>query len=144
STIVSERKGFWSSSIVGAVWGLGHTASLVIVGLIVVAFHVQIPSLVANLMEFGVALMLISLGANVLWKIHKGAKFHIHTHVHHHHLHVHPHLHEESPEMVDDHVSTHHQAGVGKKPFFVGMVHGMAGSAALMLVVLATISSRAL
>ncbi len=139
STIVSERKGFWSSSIVGALWGLGHTASLLIVGLIVIAFHFQIPDKIAMGMEFSVALMLIILGANVLWKIKKGTTFHVHTHEHNHHLHVHPHLHEHAHEQ-----SHHHTAKVGKKPFFVGMVHGMAGSAALMLVVLATISSRAL
>ena len=138
STIVSERKGFWSSSIVGALWGLGHTASLLIVGLIMIAFHFQIPEKMAMGMEFSVALMLIILGVNVLWKIRKGATFHVHTHDHDHHLHIHPHLHEGAPL----HQHEHHK--VGKKPFFVGMVHGMAGSAALMLVVLAAISSRTL
>ena len=160
STIVSERKGFWSSSIVGALWGLGHTASLLIVGLVVIAFHFQIPDKIALMMEFSVALMLIALGANVLWKIHKGATFHVHTHEHDHHLHIHPHLHTANAheaadahrtadvhETADGHgkIAAHdHGKKLGKKPFFVGMVHGMAGSAALMLVVLATISSRTL
>ena len=144
STIVSERKGFWSSSLVGAMWGLGHTASLLIVGLVVIAFHFQIPDKIAMIMEFGVALMLILLGANVLWKIKKGATFHVHSHEHSNRLHVHPHLHDQA--VPHDHSTDHRHdvPGVGKKPFFVGMVHGMAGSAALMLVVLATISSRML
>ena len=142
STIVSERKGFWSSSIVGALWGLGHTASLLIVGLVVIAFHFQIPDKIAMGMEFCVALMLVILGANVLWKVKKGATFHLHTHEHHHHLHIHPHLHE--PVQSHTPLSHHQPSKVGKKPFFIGMVHGMAGSAALMLVVLATISSRVL
>ena len=141
STIVSERKGFWSSSIVGALWGMGHTASLLIVGLAVIAFHFQIPEKIAMGMEFFVALMLIILGANVLWKIKKGATFHVHAHEHGDHLHLHPHIHEIA--TADEHDGIHHHPSkVGKKPFFVGMVHGMAGSAALMLVVLATISSR--
>ncbi|MBI1805021.1 MAG: sulfite exporter TauE/SafE family protein [Ignavibacteriae bacterium] len=143
STIVSERKGFWSSSIVGALWGLGHTASLLIVGLAVIAFNVQIPEKIALAMEFGIALMLIILGANVLWKIRRGASFHMHVHEHDHRAHAHPHLHEHSGGHQHGTVH-HHKTKVGKKPFFVGMVHGMAGSAALMLVVLATISSRVL
>ena len=145
STIVGERKGFWSSSIVGALWGLGHTASLLIVGLIVIAFHFQIPDKVALTMEFGVAMMLIILGLNVFWKIRKGATFHVHMHEHHHHVHVHPHLHEVGIEHQHSRADLHHHAvKVGKKPFIIGMVHGMAGSAALMLVGLATISSQTL
>ena len=146
STIVSERKGFWSSSIVGALWGIGHTASLLLVGLLVIAFQFRIPAAIAQTMEFGVALMLIILGANVLWKIRKGAAFHVHAHEHGDHLHIHPHIHEtSSPTHRHGNVKQqHHHGKVGKKPFFVGMVHGMAGSAALMLVVLATISSRTL
>ena len=141
STIVSEKKGFWSSSIVGALWGLGHTASLLIVGLLVIAFHFNIPGKIAEWMEFSVALMLVALGANVLWKIYKGGTLHLHAHAHDDHLHIHPHVHEAAQNGAHAH---HHEVKVGKKPFFVGMVHGMAGSAALMLVVLATISSRTL
>ena len=137
STIVSRRKGFWGASLVGAVWGLGHTASLLIVGLLVIVFHFQIPEKIASLMEFSVGLMLILLGLNVLWKIRKGATLHVHTHEHHQHLHIHPHIHKHANEK-------NHEHAVGKKPFVVGMVHGLAGSAGLMLVVLATISSRSL
>ena len=144
STIVSERKGFWSSSIVGALWGLGHTASLLIVGIGVIAFHVDIPDKVAQGMEFCVALMLVILGANLLRKLRKGATLHVHTHQHNQHLHVHPHVHAAAT-VPHEHPTAHsHVKNVPKRPFFIGMVHGMAGSAALMLVVLATISSRAL
>ena len=144
STIVSERKGFLSSSLVGALWGLGHTASLLVVGLLVILFHVQIPEKVAMGLEFAVAVMLVILGANLLWKIRKGATLHYHTHEHHHRLHIHPHLHEHAvPDHSHEQASQdHHTVKPSKKPFFVGMVHGMAGSAALMLVVLAAISSR--
>jgi ABC-type nickel/cobalt efflux system permease component RcnA len=142
STIVSERKGFWNSSLVGALWGLGHTASLLAVGLLVIAFNFQIPPKIALAMEFAVAIMLIALGANVLWKIFRGATFHIHTHKHEGHLHIHPHFHK--PVEHKEHTVHHHSIPVGKKPFFVGMVHGLAGSAALMLLVLAGISSRPL
>ena len=144
STIVSERKGFWSSSVVGALWGLGHTASLLAVGLLVIAFHFQIPPKVALGMEFAVALMLVALGGNVLWKIFRGATFHFHAHSHEGHLHIHPHFHKPIEHQQDEHGAHHHSVPIGKKSFFVGMVHGMAGSAALMLLVLASISSRLL
>ena len=137
STIVSERKGFWTSSVVGALWGFGHTVSLLVVGLLVVAFHFEIPDKVALAMEFCVALMLVALGANVLLKLWKGATLHLHVHEHESHQHAHLHFHEPGKEETHNHARP-----VGKKPFYVGMVHGMAGSAALMLLVLATIPSR--
>jgi high-affinity nickel permease len=139
STIVSERKGFWNSSIVGILWGLGHSASLLIVALAVVSFNVRLPDTIAIWMELAVAAMLVVLGANVLWKLGGGATLHAHEHFHDEKRHIHLHIHSPGKETVHDHVSP-----VGKKPFFVGMVHGLAGSAALMLVALATISSRAL
>ena len=142
STIVSERKKFWSSSLVGVLWGAGHTASLLGAGLLVIAFHVEIPEKIALVMEFAVALMLVLLGLNVLWKMRRGTTYHVHTHEHHHHLHIHPHLHEVNQQPMQPH--HHAAAGVGRKPFFIGMIHGMAGSAALMLLVLSTISSRVL
>lgn len=144
STIVSERKGFWSSSLVGALWGLGHTVSLLAVGLLVIAIHFQIPSKIALGMEFAVAVMLVALGADVLWKIFRGATFHIHTHSHEGHLHIHPHFHKPVEQQSSGEDVHHHSVPIGKKPFFVGMVHGLAGSAALMLLVLAAISSRPL
>ncbi len=139
STIVTERKGFWNSSLVGALWGLGHTASLLAVGFLVIAFHFQIPQKAALGMEFAIALMLVALGANVLWKIYRGATFHIHTHSHQGRLHIHPHFHNQT-----EHTVHHHSVPIGKKPFLVGMVHGIAGSAALMLLVLVAIPSRPL
>ncbi len=144
STIVGEKKGFWRSSAIGAFWGLGHTAALLTVGLVVIAFGLQIPEKVALGMEFAVALMLIALGANVLWKIFRGATFHVHAHQHSGRLHVHPHFHKTSEHPADEHTAHHHSVPIGKKPFFVGMVHGMAGSAALMLLVLTAIPSRTL
>jgi ABC-type nickel/cobalt efflux system permease component RcnA len=143
STIVSERKGLVSASLVGALWGLGHTASLLIVGLLVILFHVQIPDRVAMGMEFAVAIMLVILGANLLRKLRNGATLHLHAHAHQQHQHIHPHLHEEMVAHEHSHgAAGHHVVKRSRKPFLIGMVHGMAGSAALMLVVLAAISSR--
>ena len=142
STLTTERKGFWNSSLIGMVWGVGHTSSLLVVGLLVVLLGLQIPESVSQWMEFSVALMLIVLGVNTLWKLHRGAVLHAHDHEHGQHRHRHPHLHEHG---LEEHtLPNHHPVKLGTKPFIVGVVHGLAGSAALMLLILTTISSKLL
>ena len=138
STIVSQRRSLWSSSLVGAVWGLGHTASLLAVGVLVIGLHTAIPPAVAQTLELGVAVMLIGLGANLLRTVLRGDTIHHHAHTHDGHHHVHPHVH---PVGSGGDVAHHHVLGAGRRPFLVGLMHGLAGSAGLMLVVLATIPS---
>lgn len=152
STIVSRQKSFLGSSVVGVLWGIGHTASLLLAGLVMITFRVQVPEAVSHILELGVALMLIGLGGHVLWKLARGGVLHVHVHSHGSHQHLHPHIHTASTE---DH--THHAVSTsafrklalssftsGKRSVFVGMVHGFAGSGALMLAVLTTISSPGL
>jgi len=86
-------------------------------------------------LEFCVALMLIGLGANVLYKLARGGHIHFHAHTHAGHTHIHPHLHDAKPEPAH----SHHGLKLGVRPLIVGMVHGLAGSAGLMLFVLMTI-----
>src|SRR4029434_7592110 len=62
STVVSEHKRLGRAAVVGGLWGAGHTASLVVVGAIVLGLRVTIPERVAGWLEFGVALMIIGLG----------------------------------------------------------------------------------
>lgn len=138
STIVTQRRSLWASSLVGAVWGLGHTASLLAVGLVVIGLRAEIPPRLASLFELGVAAMLIALGTNLLWTIARGGQVHVHAHAHGGRAHVHPHVHASGAVRHD------HGFGAGRRPFLVGLVHGLAGSAALMLAVLATIPSRPL
>ncbi len=138
STIVSERKSLWSASLVGALWGLGHTIALLVAGVAVILLHVAISEHTARVLELGVALMLIGLGVNALRKLARGAQLHVHAHEHGGRVHVHPHLHDGSPEPMPE---THHGFRLSARPLLVGMVHGLAGSAALMLVVLSTIPS---
>ena len=140
STIVSQRRSLWSSSLVGAVWGLGHTASLLAVGVLVIGLHTAIPPAVAHALELGVAVMLIGLGASLLRTVRRDT-IHHHAHTHDGHHHVHPHVH---PVGSGGDVAHHHVLGAGRRPFLVGLMHGLAGSAGLMLVVLATIPSPAL
>jgi len=137
STIVSQRRGWWSASLVGALWGLGHTAALFAVGLVVIVGHAEIPPPLARGLELGVAAMLVGLGVNLLWTLRRDGTLHHHAHAHGGRLHVHPHVHTPA-ETPDGH---HHGRLPGRRPFLVGLAHGLAGSAGLMLAVLATIPS---
>ena len=141
STIVSERKSLLSSSLVGAVWGVGHTLSLLVAGVAVIFLHLEIGERTALALEFCVAIMLIGLGANALRKLAHGGTIHVHVHQHGGHVHLHPHFHDDASESGR---GTHHGFRLGARPLVVGMIHGLAGSAALMLLVLSTIPSPTL
>lgn len=154
STVVSEQRKLARSILVGALWGAGHTASLAAAGILVLALRVAIPARVADWLEFAVALMIIGLGASALAGSlrRRRADAHIHRHRHDNLSHVHVHFHERETEHtpaaaaavapVDDH--SHALARVGFKPLVIGAVHGLAGSAALTLLVLAQVDSAAL
>lgn len=139
STIVSEHKSLARSSLVGTFWGLGHSASLLAVGLVIILLRDAIPDEVALWMELPVAVMLIGLGAAVIVKMarERGLEVHTHTHSHdgeppHSHIHVH---------KRDDHDHKHYLFRLARRPFAVGMVHGFAGSAAVTLGAMTSIPS---
>jgi ABC-type nickel/cobalt efflux system permease component RcnA len=137
STIVSEHKSFKWASLIGAFWGLGHTTTLFIVGLFVIGLRVTIPPRLGLGLELLVALMLMILGMNVLRKAFQTERVHLHTHSHNPVTHTHFHVHE-NPQQDHAHL---HAFKAMRRPFIVGMVHGLAGSAALMLLVLSTFQS---
>ncbi len=137
-TIVGARKNVLSSSLVGAAWGVGHTLALGAVAVAVMVLRIEIDARTASVLELAVAAMLIGLGGNALWKLWRGAHFHLHRHEHGEHVHLHPHVHDGSPEPV---AHTHHGLRLSVRPLLIGMVHGLAGSAALMLLVLSAIPS---
>jgi hypothetical protein len=148
STIVSGRKSIWSASVVGGLWGVGHTISLFVAGVAVILLHFEISERLARSLELGVALMLVVLGLDTLRKLARGGQLHMHLHRHGRHVHAHPHLHESSQAHQGAHTGehsenqhTHHGLVISPRPLIVGMIHGMAGSGALMLLVLSTISS---
>lgn len=150
STIVSEHRNLLRAAVVGGLWGIGHTASLILVGAVVLALRIAIPESVANWLEFGVALMIIGLGASALLRVLRGRRdVHIHTHTHDRALHSHIHFHDKSAEHsadlpVPSTPHTHVMTRIGIKPLVVGAVHGLAGSAALTLLVLTQIPSALL
>jgi sulfite exporter TauE/SafE len=137
STIVSEQRNFKWASLIGAFWGLGHTTTLFIVGMLVIGLRVTIPPRLGSGLELLVALMLVILGVNVLRKSFGAERVHLHTHSHNPETHTHFHVHE-NPKQDHGHG---HPFKAMRRPFIVGMVHGLAGSAALMLLVLSTIES---
>ena len=129
----------------GVVWGAGHAATLLAVGGSVVLLGVSMPERLAVWLEFAVGVMLVGLGAWVLIRL---ARDRIHFHTHRHtggvmHIHVHSHAGEESPHATTRHHHDH-PAGLPWRSFFVGVMHGMAGSAALLLLTATSFTSAPL
>jgi high-affinity nickel permease len=129
STIVSKNRSIGRSALVGAVWGLGHTATLLVIGLVVIVLKITIPEFVSRAFEFFVGLMLLYLGGALLKSV-LFDNIHIHKHTHDGQQHIHLHSHKSGSKH--DHLH---------KPFMIGIVHGLAGSAGIMLLVMATMTS---
>src|SRR5947209_1227437 len=136
STIVSEKKNVLTASIVGGLWGVGHTISLFTVGLLVIFLKIEVPESAENTLEGVVGIMLVLLGLNALRKLLTSEKIHAHTHDHDGHVHTHLHVHTDEAREKG-----HHR--FSPRSVLIGMVHGLAGSAALMLLVVPTIHSSA-
>ena len=129
STIVSRQKSIAKSAITGAFWGIGHGIALLAVGFFVILFKARIPEKITLMLEAAVGIMLILLGINVILTMKK-SMIHFHRHMHGNFKHVHFHSHK-----LEKHHNHKHSS------MLVGFIHGLAGSAALALIALATISS---
>ncbi len=132
STLATRSRSPWQSVVHGAAWGVGHASTLLVVAAIGLLFHAAIPDRVAHLLEAGVGVMLIGLGAQVLWRLGRQG---VHVHVHRHddgtvHLHAHAHAHGAAHDP--GHHAHAHAHGSGRA-LLVGAMHGMAGSAAVLL-----------
>jgi ABC-type nickel/cobalt efflux system permease component RcnA len=144
STIVSQHRNVFRSALVGGLWGVGHTISLLVVGVIVLVFRSAIPVTIANWLEFGVALMIIGLGLFALRRVlRRPSSVHLHEHSHDGQSHVHIHFHEPETQHSrrQSSVHTHALSSIGIKPVLVGTMHGLAGSGALTLLILTQIKS---
>ncbi len=148
STIVSEHRSLLRAAVVGGLWGMGHTASLIVVGVLVLALRIAIPEYVSSWLEFGVALMIIGLGVSALVRaLRRRSDTHLHRHTHGGALHEHLHFHEGVTEHsgIDNRETHSHEVSrVGFKPLLVGAMHGLAGSGALTVLVLTQIPSAML
>ena len=132
STVLAERPTLRASGAVGLWWGFGHTLTLMIVGAVVLVWDLHIPEPFAVLAECGVGVLLIALGGTLALKLYR-ERWHVHSHQHDgaRHLHLHSH------EVQEDHRHRHWVAD-SIRPLCIGMAHGLAGSAALMLMILST------
>jgi ABC-type nickel/cobalt efflux system permease component RcnA len=160
TTIVSNQRNSMRAALIGAFWGVGHTVTIFVVGAGIILFNLVIPVRVGLSMELSVAVMLIILGVvNVAGFLrsmpvesidtHNRAEVtHSHPHSHGDYVHSHPHAHlPESHPHAPDHTPlawmdrAFGRIGVYQylRPFVVGVVHGLAGSAAVALLVLTTI-----
>ena len=137
----------------GLAWGAGHTVTLTAFGLAVLVLEAAIPEQLAGYLELAVGIMLIALGADVLVRL---VRDRIHFHVHRHgggvvHFHAHSHASETArhdpgsrPPHDHDHGYNHgYPRGFKVRAFLVGIMHGMAGSAVLIVLSLQTVPSTA-
>ena len=147
STIVGQYRNAWRGIWVGGSWGLGHTTPLVILGTAILLFKESVMDRyesIAPALEFGVGVMLVFLGVQVFWNLKRG-RLHLHEHAQEQDPHVH--IHGTHSEGEDAAVERSHGFFHFGKPFFrvksftIGVVHGLAGSAAVMLVLLPTLPS---
>jgi hypothetical protein len=134
STVLAERPSMRASGLVGFWWGVGHTLTLMLVGAAVLVSGVHIPEPFALLAESGVGLLLVVLGGTLALKLVR-ERWHLHRHVHDGEPHVHLHSHHRR----EDHAHPH-WARQSLRPLLIGMAHGVAGSAALMLVIVSNTS----
>lgn len=145
TTIVSEQRSLRRSMMIGVLWGVGHTAALFAAGLLIIILQVAIPERIAALLELAVAVMITFLGGRILYLLLRDhRRMHVHTHTHDGRIHSHLHFHdpEDAHGVKDSHKRAAHYGGMrGLRPVLVGIVHGLAGSAALTLLILTEIMS---
>jgi cytochrome c biogenesis protein CcdA len=155
TTIVSRERTILHAAAIGALWGLGHTFTILVVGSAIILFKLTIPVRVGLTMELSVGFMLILLGVLNLtgvmrraleWVTIRGLGPSAHSHVILGRRVVHTHDEDGEPAPVKSRFGWLPQswkklgAFHALRPVLVGIVHGLAGSAAVALLVLATIS----
>jgi len=164
TTILSRERRLPVATRIGVVWGLGHTLTVLIVGAGIIVFKIAIPARLGLSMEFAVAVVLILLGIGSATNLVRHAVIrlrggsparaelivHSHAHAHGDAIHSHPHVHADAHETAGEAPHHDHRIDGGAVPplstrrpllrsFGVGMVHGLAGSAAIALLVLSAI-----
>lgn len=125
----------------GLTWGIGHTLTLFAFAGAALGLGQAIPENLARPIEGAVGIMLVGLGAHVLWRLWRDrVHFHTHSHCGTAHVHAHSHAGETAPHARAPHVHAH---GFRWRTLLVGLMHGMAGSAALLVLAVSQASSVA-
>lgn len=150
STIVTREQKLSRAAGIGVAWGIGHTITIFAVGSILILFRVTLPPRLGLSMELAVGLMLIFLGirnlrATFFLPVKADAHSHPHYHSHGDYIHAHEdtrqHPAEPTPVSRLDRVFSRLPLYSSVRPLAIGIVHGLAGSAAIALLVLSTINS---
>ena len=141
ASLVTKSPSMRESIHMGSMWGLGHTVTLFVFGSAVMLLDQMIPERMALMLEFTVGIMLVALGIDVLRRFMRER---VHFHAHHHadgtlHFHAHTHT-EQTHHASDSHLHTHSER-LPLRGLLVGIMHGMAGSAALIILTLQTVQS---
>ncbi|HEY0142177.1 MAG TPA: urease accessory protein [Thermoanaerobaculia bacterium] len=142
SALVSRKRGIRAISRHGAIWGLGHTVALLAICGIALFSSWSMPPSFAAMLERLVGLLLIALGARLVYRLWRD-RVHIHVHAHEDGAkHLHSHSHRDEPAAAHDakHHEHEHFEG-GWKTLLVGLTHGAAGSAALTVLLAARMHS---
>lgn len=140
ATLTTGQSSVAHTMKLGVAWGIGHTMTLMVFGGLVLWLGTNIPPRMEQSLELCVSIMLIVLGADVLRRLIK-QRIHVHVHSHspgHQHVHVHSHGGESSNSFSPEH---RHQHIPPLRALAVGMMHGMAGSAAMIALSLGTVST---
>ncbi|MEW6767951.1 MAG: urease accessory protein [Pseudomonadota bacterium] len=140
SSIAARRNGIGDIVKHGLTWGMGHTLTLfAFAGAAILLGH-AIPEHVTRPLEAAVGIMLVGLGLNVLWRLWRD-RIHFHSHSHsggRSHIHAHSHSGDTTPHTLSVHA---HEHGFRWRSLAVGLMHGMAGSAALLVLAVSQVSS---
>jgi ABC-type nickel/cobalt efflux system permease component RcnA len=142
SSLAANRRNLRSVVRHGVTWGVGHTLTLALVAGAAIALGSTIDEALAGWLEAAVGVMLVLLGGHVIWRL---VADRIHFHLHEHadgtrHLHVHSHRGDPAPHDARRHVHEHAE-GIPWRALAVGLMHGMAGSAALLILTVTTVGS---
>jgi high-affinity nickel-transport protein len=165
TTIVSRQRDVLAAAVTGLLWGLGHSLTVIVVGSAIILFNLAIPNWLGTSMEFSVGLMLVVLGLYNLaaffnlrpgvWRragtgssevVHSHAHSHgdyVHSHPHGHAPDAHPHRADQTPLAAIDRRFGESRFYGRTRPIVIGIVHGLAGSAAVTLLVVAAVRDAA-
>lgn len=141
ASLAGRSRSTRSAILQGAAWGLGHTLTLILACSAVLFSEAVVPERLAQWLEAGVGAMLTLLGGDLLRRLWL-ERVHFHTHRHADGT-VHFHAHSHAPQPAsDERAHEHaHADGFPARALLVGLVHGLAGSAALILLTLGTVAS---
>ncbi|OQX30651.1 MAG: urease accessory protein [Candidatus Sedimenticola endophacoides] len=142
ASLVSRRQSLAETLRQGGAWGLGHTLTLFLFGSVVIFMDTVMPERLAAGLELAVGFMLVLLGADVLRRVvRERVHFHVHRHGGERHFHAHSHAGEARAAHDPERHHHPHPQGFPLRALLVGLMHGMAGSAAVILLALQTMTS---